>query len=66
MANNSTQIAISKLEEIQNSIIFESEDDEAAVDYYGHIESVIDLLKEDKISIAGAAGSLGIFEARLR
>lgn len=48
-----------KLERKQ--IVFESEEDKGAVEYYGHVNDVIEQLEAGSMTIQQASDSLGIY-----
>lgn len=52
--------AIKIIQACMDAIVYESEDDEGAMDWQGQLEHVRDQLKSDKMTIEEAASDLGI------
>lgn len=52
------QLVIKYLENERDNIVFESSDDDAASEWYGHLDYVINQLKNNKMTIKEASTSL--------
>ncbi len=57
---NDVNKIIQFLKQQRARIVFEGEDDEGAIDYYGHMTDVIEDLEAGKMTIEEAGASLGM------